>query len=465
MSVVFPNARNFSVSNSSFANVGGDYIHYSGKGQDYPGLDVLYQYTVQGAFYDSEQRFPSPNCHPGTRSQVLEILRHWTNTDVADRTSIYWLYGAAGMGKSAFAREDPSRNSLSSFFITISYQLATSSALTPLLKDSIDRTVRDTPGIIHANLEEQFRAVIVSPCNSLTAEQWNSLPRLIVIDGLDECIDIASQERLLSIICQAKTAALPLPFKFLICSRPEPRIWDAFRHQDLHSMLDCHDIGESFESGKDIAKYLIDNFGRIRQEHGWGMAHATEDWPGNVIIQQLVQKACGQFIYATTVIKYVGCHDSFPIERLEIILKITMPKDFDSPYPDLDLLYMQILSVCAERELVLDVMAHILSPRDILFTAHCVGTSARIIEGLFFLAKRKVWALLFRLHSVLRIPENDSDDITVRHASFVDFLTDQKRSGKYFVNIDESAQHERVVLHFLRMISESTINESKYFKQ
>ncbi|KAE9405777.1 hypothetical protein BT96DRAFT_304811 [Gymnopus androsaceus JB14] len=27
----------------------------------------LYQNTVQGAFYNSEQRFPPPKCHPGTR--------------------------------------------------------------------------------------------------------------------------------------------------------------------------------------------------------------------------------------------------------------------------------------------------------------------------------------------------------------------------------------------------------------
>ncbi|KAE9383227.1 hypothetical protein BT96DRAFT_794799, partial [Gymnopus androsaceus JB14] len=142
----------------------------------------LYQSTVQGAFYNSEQRFPPPNCHLGTRTQVLEILRSWI-TDVADLTSIYWLYGAAGVGKSAvaqtisedfaashlaatffFARADPSRNNLSSFFITISYQLATSPTLRPLLKYPIDLAVHENPSIIHATLEEQFRDLIVLPC-------------------------------------------------------------------------------------------------------------------------------------------------------------------------------------------------------------------------------------------------------------------------------------------------------------
>ncbi|KAE9396780.1 hypothetical protein BT96DRAFT_884510 [Gymnopus androsaceus JB14] len=441
--------------------------------------------TLFRALFDnSEQRFPPPNCHRGTRTQVLEILRSWI-TSIADSTSIYWLYGAAGVGKSAiaqtiseefaashlaatffFARADPSRNNLTSFFITISYQLATSPTLGPILKYPIDLAVRQNPSIVHAILEEQFQQLIMLPCNWLVAcrltERWKSLPRLIIIDGLDECIDIPSQERLLSIIRQAKSATPPLPFEFLICSRPEPRIRNAFSHHEFRSILGCDDIGESFESAKDIFKYLKHDFGRVRREHGRSMAHVAEDWPGNGIIQQLVQRACGQFIYATTVLKYVGDHDGFPIERLEIILNITVPEDFDSPYPDLDLLYIQILSVCAQQELLLDVMAQILSPAGIFFDERYERTSTFVIEGVFSLAKGKLWSLLYRLHSVLFIPEIDDENITVRHASFIDFLTDRKRSGRYFVNTEKDAQHERVLLYLMKIISSSTIDNWKY---
>ncbi|KAE9403089.1 hypothetical protein BT96DRAFT_878917 [Gymnopus androsaceus JB14] len=481
----FPDAQKFTVNNSSLINVAGDYIQREDRDY-YSGLKILYKNAVRGAFYNSEQRFPPPNCHPGTRNKVLGILRSWI-TDVTDSTSIYWLHGAAGVGKSAvaqtiseefaashlaatffFARADASRNNLTSFFVTISYQLATLPTLGPFLKYPIDHAVCENPSIVHAIIEEQFRHLIVLPCIwltttcRLTAEQWKDLPRLIVIDGLDECIDIASQERLLSIIREAETATPPLPFKFLICSRPEPRIRNAFRHQDFHSILDCTDIGESFESGKDIANYLRDEFDRIRREHGQSMAHVAEDWPGIGIIQQLVQKACGQFIYAATIIKYVGDYDGLPVERLEIILKITMPDDFDSPYPDLDLLYMQILSVCTQRELLLDVMAHILNPAGTFFDNRYEQTPAFVLEGLFFLPKGKVWVLLSRLHSVLFIPENVHDDITVRHASFIDFLTDRKRSGSYFIDTSKEARHERALFYLLKIISNLTINNWKY---
>ncbi|KAE9383306.1 hypothetical protein BT96DRAFT_80619 [Gymnopus androsaceus JB14] len=362
-----------------------------------------------------------------------------------------------------FARADPSRNNLSSFFITISYQLATSPTLGPLIKYPIELAVRENPSIVHATVEEQFRDLIVLPCNWLgrLTEQWKSLPQLIVIDGLDECIDIASQERLLTIIRKAKTATPPLPFEFLICSRPEPRIRNAFSHQAFHSILHCTDIGESFESGKDIANYLGYGFNRIRREHGRSMAHIAEDWPGNGIIYQLVQRACGQFIYPATVLKYVGDYDGFPVERLEIILKIAVPDDFDSPYPDLDLLYMQILSVCPKAELFSDVMAHILSPAGTFFDQRYDQTSAFVLEGLFFVPKGKVWVLLSRLHSVLFIPENDHENITVRHASFIDFLTDRNRSGRYFVNTENDARHERALFYLLKIISNSIINHSE----
>ncbi|KAE9402625.1 hypothetical protein BT96DRAFT_544217 [Gymnopus androsaceus JB14] len=488
---VFPNAQNFTINNGSFTNVtGGLNVYRKWDDQDYPGLKILHQNAVWSASYNSEQRFPPPNCHLGTRTQVLEILKNWI-TDTTNRTSVYWLYGAAGVGKSAvaqtiseefsashlaasffFARTDSSRNNLLSFFITISHQLATSSQLGPLLKYPIDVTVRDNPGIVHAVLEEQFQELIVMPCHwltvtcRLTPEKLENLPRLIVIDGLDECIDIASQERLLSLIRKATsakaTSATQFPFKFLICSRPEPRIRNAFSHQDFYSILDCTDIGESFESGKDIAKYLRHEFGRIRQEHGQSMAHVAKDWPGNGIIQQLMLKACGQFIYATTVLKYIGDPDGLPTERLEIILKITVPDDFDSPYPDLDQLYMQILSVCPQRELLLEVMAHILIPTGIFFDTRYERRSPAIIEGIFSLPKGKVRALLSRLHSVLLIPENDKKNIAVRHASFVDFLTDRKRSGRYFVNTQKEAQHERVLFYLLKILSKSMINSWKH---
>ncbi|KAJ3986252.1 hypothetical protein F5890DRAFT_1641052 [Lentinula detonsa] len=461
---LFMNAQKFAIHDTSFTNVAGDLNynfhlrHGEEEQEDTPGqgLDILYQNAVAGASHYAEQRFPPPNCYPGTRTRILEILKKWITNDHKS-TSIYWIYGAAGVGKSAvaqtisetfvqhivngipegrlaaslfFSHADLSRNNLSLFFTTIAHQLATSPLLGPLLGRYIDLANLCKHNIVHAALEQQFQELIT---NALT---------------------FASQERLLSIIRQSKTNTdPPFPFDFLMCSRPEPRIRNAFNHPDFYSILDRNDLGESFESGKDIASYLRDGLSRIQQNHESFSAHVEPDWPGDGIIQQLVQRACGQFIYAATVLKYIGDYHGLPTQRLEIILNITVPDGFASPYPDLDLLYMQILSAVQDedKDIFLDIMAHLLKP-GALYDIFYNKKDAFSIEGLFFLPKGKVQVLFFALHSVLVIPKNDRENITIPHASFVEFLTDKKRSGKYYVDIGPEAQHERIALYLIKRL-------------
>ncbi|KIK53220.1 hypothetical protein GYMLUDRAFT_49543 [Collybiopsis luxurians FD-317 M1] len=475
---MFSNAQEFTINGGSF--VAGNLYnirnwHGKDEDQDSPGkgIEILYQNAVVGAAYNAELRCPPPNCHPGTRTRILEILRNWVSHDTKT-TPVYWLYGAAGVGKSAvaqtiseeyalsrlaasffFARLDPTRNSLKQFFTTISLQLATSPILGTFFRDSIDLTIRKNRNIIHANLEQQFEELILRPCSQMDAELWKALPQLIVIDGLDECVDIASQERLLSIIYKA-TSSSRLPFEFLICSRPEPRIRKAFDHQGFHTMVARCDLGDAFEPGKDIAKYLHEEFNKIREDHWHTMEHVSKDWPGKGTVQLLVQRACGQFIYAATVLKYVGDYHSLPTEQLEIILNITVPEDCDSPYPDLDWLYLQILSPYRQKDLLLDVLAHLLRPGpNIFLTKQYEQTSAQCIEGLFYLTKGKVGALLFGLHSVLDIPDDKNSNITIRHASFNDFLSDKKRSGDYYVQKSQEARHEQIAFYLLKRIASS----------
>ncbi|KAF9078167.1 hypothetical protein BDP27DRAFT_1413085 [Rhodocollybia butyracea] len=155
------------------------------------------------------------------------------------------------------------------------------------------------------------------------------------------------------------------------------------------------------------------------------MAHVSQSWPGEDIIHQLVQRACGQFIYAKTVIKYAGDYYCLSTEQLDIILNITVPDTHESPYPGLDLLYLQILAKSREKELLLDVLVFILRPREY----------------------GKLATLLFGLHSILEIPEDIHSPISIRHSSFEDFLVDPKRSDMYFVDINE-----RITLCFLENV-------------
>ncbi|EEB99259.1 hypothetical protein MPER_01093 [Moniliophthora perniciosa FA553] len=92
----------------------------SNKLDDSKILKLLAQQAAPNACYDSEQRFPPPNCHPGTRTRVIEKLSKWIGDD-SRTTKVFWLYGFAGVGKSAIAqnlaeKHTPQRVAASFFF-------------------------------------------------------------------------------------------------------------------------------------------------------------------------------------------------------------------------------------------------------------------------------------------------------------------------------------------------------------
>ncbi|KAF9071550.1 hypothetical protein BDP27DRAFT_1321936 [Rhodocollybia butyracea] len=403
----FNRAEGFSITNSSFNNT----VHL--RDTQYlanKGLKVLYRNIIPVASYDAEQRYPPPNCYPGTGTKILNVLRQWI-IDRSKTTSIYWLYGPAGAGKSAIAQTiceefAKCKTLAASFFF---FARTDSSRL---ILEMIGRM----PEIVHATLERQFQELIVEPFHQLPSDSWRKLPRLI--------------ERLLTIIREAKTGSNPLPVDFLICCRPEPRIRNAFNHRSFNTTLNRIELSDDLQSKSDIALYLRNEFQRLRRDHETAISHVPRDWPGEGVIQQLLQRACGQFIYVKTVIKYVGEYHYLPTERLEIILGITGSENHESPYPDLDLLYTQILSECKEKELLLRVLAYILRPTVSRDDAERRGlhdryaTSYSNIEGFLFLAKGKLSTVLFGLHSILGIPEDRHRDIKILHASFQEFLVD-----------------------------------------
>ncbi|KAJ2936842.1 hypothetical protein H1R20_g249, partial [Candolleomyces eurysporus] len=84
-----------------------------------------------------------------------------------------------------FWRTSPERNSPTRFIITIAYQLAMS---IPELKPYIESAVNRNPMILRKALEVQLVKLIVEPFKALS--ELEDIPnRLVIIDGLDECIN------------------------------------------------------------------------------------------------------------------------------------------------------------------------------------------------------------------------------------------------------------------------------------
>ncbi|KAJ7815791.1 hypothetical protein B0H14DRAFT_2375034, partial [Mycena olivaceomarginata] len=295
------------------------------------------------AFHNSAERFPQPKCHPETRAEMLDRLEHQT-------TRILWLHGPAGAGKSAiaqslcqkleaeghlvasffFKREHASRGNAARLFATIAYQLA---AL-PELNSIISRNLANDPAVVNKSFSVQLEKLIIEPCRLANPAS----PPIVIIDGLDECEGRHVQEEILRSF--ANPILSPLPVYLLIASRPEPHIGETFQETSLERQHRPVNVDQSFE---DVRKYLRDEFTRIHTNHRQTMANISSPWPSSSVMDMLVRKSSGYFVYASTVIKFVDDKNYRPSDRLDIVMGLAEP-DSGSPFAALDQLYSQILS-------------------------------------------------------------------------------------------------------------------------
>ncbi|KAF8345517.1 hypothetical protein F5887DRAFT_965451 [Amanita rubescens] len=383
----FPDAENFKISNSSFIDMSTSQevnIYYE-ELENQRAFQKLEPYVSHGAFHDSSVRFPPPKCHPSTREQVLKTIKDWIQAnETKDR--ILWLYGSAGtiaeycisddkLGAAFFfSRGDSNRNNAYRLFPTLAWQL---SSYIPEVKERISILMRRDPLVPTRSIEAQFEKFIM-------AVPPISTSRIVIIDGVDECVDETIQHHFLTLLLDAFTDGEKVPLRFLVCSRPESHIKEAFYQRSAICLLD-----------------------------------------------QLVQNSSGQFIYAATIVKFVGDKYSHPGKQLDIVLGIRRRSSSSSPFADLDQLYLEILARQPDQYFLktfLNIMCMCLE--GLMWEIN--GDDFTMLSiVLLKLAEGELWAKLRGLHSLLNISESDLS-IRSYHASFPDFLRDAERSSEYY---------------------------------
>ncbi|KAJ7447901.1 hypothetical protein B0H11DRAFT_1878516 [Mycena galericulata] len=454
------------------------------------GLHILHRAIAGDAFHDSADRYPQPQCHPDTRRKMLDVLQRWargtepqknwmseddefyyppkdadsdsneddgivdlSGGDHSDEdkpsSGILWLHGPAGSGKSAiaqslceklqgegrlggsffFKRGHPSRGNASKLFPTIAYELA---RVNPELKNTIAETVENDPAIVHRSFSAQIQNLIIEPCRRTPLTH----PVCVVIDGLDECNGQEIQQAILRSISTTMQQE-PLPVLFFIASRPEPHITEVFNEPDLNRFHRALNIRQSFE---DVRRYLRSEFSRIHREHRSTMSTVSLPWPSPELVETLVEKSSGYFIYASTIIKYIDDKNFRPTTRLEIILGIK-PCGLGSPFDTLDQLYIRILS-----DLPLDSRPQLLRIFTVIAAKFTLTVSD--IEKLLDLDPGDVGLILRNLHSVIKV--ENTDLVVAHHASFLDFLHDATRSGPFCI---ADSQHTDLVRYILKALA------------
>ncbi|KAJ7436929.1 hypothetical protein FB451DRAFT_186093 [Mycena latifolia] len=420
------------------------------------GIHILHRAVALEALYDSAESFPQPRCHPETRTSLLDTLYHWA-TEENTTYSIYWLSGPAGAGKSAimqtlcqrlqdagrlggsffFKRDHSNCGSAKVLFATLAYQLA---LYHTDLKDLISRSIEADPSVIGRAMGLQLHRLIVEPCAPLT----NSPPITLLIDGLDECKGHDVQQETLHLLASAVSKCPTL--KILIASRPEPQISQVFKEPGMTGLHHLLDIQPSF---MDIRNYLLSEFNRIHHEHDETMASVPTPWPTRDILEDLVDKSSGYFIYAATIIKFIDDRDFRPTQRLAAVVE-NLPTKCGTPFHALDELYSQILCDAPFQSRLLDILC-------VITHGSRLELSAENIEKLLDLDPGDVKLTLRRLHSLLLVPQDETHSISLHHKSFHDFLVDPNRSGKFHLGMKE----RKDLAHFiLRALSQSPVNQA-----
>jgi hypothetical protein len=392
-------------------------------------------------------------------------IMKWIKWEEGLDAFIMWVYGPAGAGKSAiaqtiaemceeemlllasffFSRNDPSRSNGNSLIATIAYQITFN---LPHVRDVILAAIERDPLIFSKSLAVQVKSLIIAPLQPLAEAGYFNEPtsrRLVIIDGLDECSDPKVQQNIVEVLANAQQHHW-LPLVFLFASRPEQHISLTFNIGLLFSITSRLALDASYlQPDEDIALFLTDKFQEIKSTHRL-RAYIPPQWPLPNILKQLVRKSSGQFIYASTIIRYVASIRHKPVDRLDIILGLRPPQR-DLPFAELDALYTHILSGMEDIEYVLEILSVVFFC-DHNYTKREWNLRPPIIEKFLCLQPGDVELYLGDLNSLVTIESEQK--IRVLHASLTDFFVDPTRSKTFWIN--RQARHTAFARRCLQLV-------------
>jgi len=385
-----------------------------------------------------------------------------------------WLTGAAGAGKSSiaqsiieqlltrtdhlmlasffFSKSDPTRNHAEALIATLAYQVYRA---IPAIQSRIISAIDDDPLIFTKILDYQLVTLILQPLQDLITSGYSGHSQsryIIVIDGLDECTDRASQRLILTAICNG-IRRFQLPIAFLIASRPEHDINEVFSSRSMKEIHARLMLDHKYSPDADIRTFLVDNFQRIREEHPFRRM-IPNSWPGYKVISEIATKSSGQFIYAATVVKYTDSPRHRPHDRLDIVRSLR-PAKGDLPFQQLDALYCHIFSAL-DAESIEKVLL------SLGFVFLCAENrsipSVSEIEKFMNFDEGELHLIFCDLGALVEIKgeEDGYSQLNILHASLRDFLLDRARSKAFYIDI-EMARTE-MVSSCLRHLSCQSMN-------
>ena len=393
-------------------------------------LDILEDLSLDGMTYaDGAGLDTTKECLDGTRVEIMNEIVGWIHDPDINVPRIFWLHGQAGRGKSAIAH-------------TIALQYKNAGGLCSCFCFARDRQterreqkmsstiVRDL-----ADRDPAFRRAVIRAIkkdNTLKTthdvmRQWKELLRplseesggivgavVVVIDALDESGPKESREHILEALTEA--ASLPPNFRILLTSRPSADIMGALRDVQHVKAVSLDKVSAE----QDIQMYV---------------SKQLKDRPdiGALEINQIVRRADGLFEWARLACGWIGSDTAGETvkERFDDLMVPTSQEGATL----LDEMYVTVLkSIVVNRQKPLARFRSLM--RQILYTLEPLPMCALRAMRMHFPHKDDRFDVDLILHymgSLLSGVTDHTIPIRLLHSSFHDFLTDQSRSGDYFV--------------------------------
>ncbi|PAV21526.1 nucleotide-binding-oligomerization-domain like receptor [Pyrrhoderma noxium] len=368
-----------------------------------------------------------PQCLEDTRLQTLQSIDEWVNARWYP--NVLLLIGAAGMGKSTIATTVAGKYQRSKqlgchiFFLrgssdpgnvieSIAYSL---SVYSQTIAKSLVKQMEGSGDLGPSNLKTKFDILIRDSLSSVAADV--SSPILIVLDALDECGTSETRQSLINVL-QHGLPSLPQNFRFLLTSRPEHDILSfSLSSPGIHTIKIDHN---SEENRCDVHTYIKHELEKLRSSNAFVI---PQDWSWDEGIQSLVDTADGLFIWASTAIKFISGKKLGRFRHLKNLVE-------NGRTLGLNELYATILENAfewddEEKDTFVRVFSLILFGRSPL--------SDEAINGILGIDTAS--EVLSYLHSV--VVYEPGNPITIRHASFYDYLVSCKEMPWY---IDSEVQ-------------------------
>jgi hypothetical protein len=363
-----------------------------------------------------------------------------------------------------FSTRVPGLDNEASFVATIVAHLI---EVVPLLAPPIRQTILSMPTIFERSMQLQVERLISNHIASIPSQTPS--PRIIVVDGFDECRDQKQRERLLRLLHSLVTP--PHSFRVVMASRPELDIRTAFDLDPLKSITEIVHL-EDYETSGEIYQYLSDEFARIRRTHP-AKRSIPSDWPGEPTLHALTDKSSKIWAYPSTVIKYVDNPRRHPVELLKHVLNASSTVSSGRPFAELDAIYEIILNPpdvdIPLMKRVLHLIIEITRFSPWLYQGRPLVEqilSSTSLDKFLSLVEGTIEMTLCDLHSVLSVTEDTKRPcIYFHHKSLEDYLCSSERAGDlYQSQVDTHSDILAVCMHNMELWNQKLVSPNANFQ-